>query len=103
VRLHRPLLLCLSAAAVLVALVQGLTGDASELLTFAPLLLIATLLLAGRYPGERWIAARRRTGAPARAHRRERWARGRELGLAGLLERSPRVLRGPPAALAIPA
>jgi hypothetical protein len=94
VRAHCRLLLSLSAVAVLAALVHWFTGAAEELLTFAPFLLMAAFLLAGRFPGERWIAARMRTASPGR----ERWPRGHERALAAWLERSPRLLRGPPAA-----
>jgi hypothetical protein len=98
VRAHRRLLLSLSAVAVLAALVHWFTGAAEELLTFAPFLLMTAFLLAGRFLGERWIAARMRSASPVRKHRPERWTRGRERSLAALLERSPRLLRGPPAA-----
>jgi hypothetical protein len=63
----------------------------------APVLIIAALLLTGRYVGEeRILAARRTLRAPARAQRAV-WSRRHSRPLMSLLERAPRSLRGPPA------
>jgi len=65
----------------------------------APFLLLLGLLLSGRFIGEEAILARRAT--PARLPRpvRRRWSLVRERPLASLLDRSTRLLRGPPARL----
>jgi hypothetical protein len=88
----------LAAAAVLLAAVMGATGSFELLLYGGPLLLITGLLLSGRFIGEERILARR-AAAPAPRPRaaRQSWAWLRELPFASLLERSPRLLRGPPA------
>ena len=71
---------------------------ATELLFYAaPFLLVLCLLLSGRYIGEQAILARRT--APRRPRRRpasRRRPAARERPLASLLERSARLLRGPP-------
>jgi hypothetical protein len=88
----------LGLAAVLIAVVQGVTG-ATELAFYAgPFLLVLGLLLSGRFIGEEAILARRAAATPAPRLRRarRRWAATRERALASLLERSPRLLRGPP-------
>ena len=88
----------LAAAAVLLAAAMGVTGAHELVLYCGPLLFIAGMLLSGRFIGEERILARRRA-APVPRLRAERrvWARLPERPLAGLLERSPRLLRGPPA------
>jgi hypothetical protein len=97
----RRFLLVLTAAAVLAAVLQGLTGVTDLALYSAPLLLIVCLLLGGRFVGEERIVARWRAARPRRrASLRRHWPRTRERALASLLERSPRQLRGPPAASA---
>ena len=87
----------LAAAAVLLAALMGATGSFELVLYGGPLLFLTGLLLSGRFIGEERILARR--AAPARRLRaaRQTWARLRERPLASLLERSPRLLRGPPA------
>jgi hypothetical protein len=97
-RTPRALLLLLGFAALLIAGVQGLTG-ATELAFYAgPFLLVLGLLLSGRFIGEDAILARRVKRAAARLRPApKRWATARELPLASLLERSTRLLRGPPA------
>jgi hypothetical protein len=78
----------LLAAAVLVA-VAGAWA--------VPLMIVAALLLTGRYVGEqRILAARLASLAPARAVR-TRWSRRHSAALVSVLERAPRSLRGPPA------
>jgi hypothetical protein len=75
------------AAALLVAAVGPWAG---------PLLIVASLLLTGRYVGEERILAAR---LPRRAPRAARalWSRRHALALGSLLERAPRSKRGPPA------
>ncbi len=86
----------LGCAALAVAAVQALTGEPLVLYA-APFLLLAGLLLSGRFIGEDAILARR-AAATARVPRpvRRRWSPVREQALAALLERSTRQLRGPP-------
>ena len=63
----------------------------------APFLIVASLLLTGRFVGEeRILAARLARLAPARVAR-ARWSRRHALALVSLLERAPRSERGPPA------
>jgi hypothetical protein len=96
-RSPRALLVMLGLAALLIAIVQGVSG-VSELAFYAgPFLLVLGLLLSGRFIGEDAILARR-APKPARRLRpaRRRWAAERERAFASLLERSPRLLRGPP-------
>jgi hypothetical protein len=93
---------CMAAAALAVAVLQMLLGSSELALTFAPLLLIAGLLLSGRYVGEELIVARRlrRARLPRARRAAARWRPGVERTLASLLARSSRSQRGPPAALA---
>ncbi len=84
--------LLLAFAAVAAWLVAG--SDA--VLYLAPLLLVAGLLLSGRYPGEERILAFRRVRAVPKL-RAGGWASFPELPRASLIERTPRTLRGPPA------
>jgi len=98
-RLQRRFLLCLTVFAALAAVAQHVSGMTELPLYLAPLFVISTLLLCGRYLGEDRIVRRWRGPAP---HRRVRPARGRwtavaERPLADLLARNPRVERGPPA------
>jgi hypothetical protein len=91
---------CLTAAALALAAVQALVGGVDLLLAASPLLLLAGLLLCGRYLGEERIVARLARRSPARARRRvARWRPAVERVLASLLARAPRHERGPPAAL----
>ena len=88
----------LAAASVLLAGVMGVTGSFELVLYGGPALFITGLLLSGRFIGEERILARRAVPAPARPRAaRQSWALLRERPLASLLERSPRLLRGPPA------
>jgi hypothetical protein len=80
--------LLLAACAVL--------GAPDVALTFGPALLIASLLLVDRFPGEALIVARRAARLPRPRPARAPWPRRRALGLASLLERSAHTLRGPP-------
>lgn len=96
-RTPRGLLLLLGSAALLIAAVQGFTG-LTELAFYAgPFLLVLGLLLSGRFIGENAILARRAPAARRPRPQRRRWSSARERALASLLERSPRLLRGPPA------
>jgi hypothetical protein len=66
----------------------------------APLLIVAALLLTGRFVGEeRILAARRARIAPARSPRVQ-WPSRHARPLVSLLERAPRSPRGPPALVA---
>jgi hypothetical protein len=87
----------LAAAAVLLAAVMGVTGAFELVLYGGPLLFITGMLLSGRFIGEERILARRRVAPPRLRAARQTWARLRERPLTSLLERSPRLLRGPPA------
>jgi hypothetical protein len=97
VRAERRALLLLAAAAVVLAVLHHVTGAGEFVLYGGPALLIAGLLLSGRYVGEERILARRAAAAPLPRPERRTWVRTRERALASLLDRSPRLLRGPPA------
>jgi hypothetical protein len=96
---QRRFLACLTALAVAAALVQGMSGVSELALYLTPLFLIAALLLCGRYIAEERIVRRWRGTAPHRRprHERSRWPAVSETPLVSLLERSPRLERGPPA------
>jgi hypothetical protein len=86
----------------LAALFAWAVGGSDVVLYLAPFLLVAGLLLSGRYVGEEILLVRRRSrGVPKLG---AALARGRsslrEQPLASLLERTPRSLRGPPALVA---
>jgi hypothetical protein len=91
----------MAALAVLIALLQGTTGLTDLALYAGPALLLAGLLLCGRFVGEERIVARLRRTAPAARTRRvrTRWPRVPARTLASLLAHDPRVERGPPAGL----
>ncbi len=97
VRGERRALILLAAAAVLLAALMGATGSVDLVLYGGPALLIAGALLSGRYVGEERILARRLATPPRLRAARQSWARLPERALASLLERSPSLLRGPPA------
>jgi hypothetical protein len=96
---HRRFLACLTAFAALAAVAQGVSGMSELVLYLTPLFLIAALLLCGRYVAEERIVRRWRGGTTDRAPRRVRgrWRAVTEKALVSLLERSPRLERGPPA------
>ncbi len=98
-RVQRRFLACLTALAVLAVVVQGMSGVGELALYLTPLFLIAALLLCGRYIAEDRIVRRWRSTLPVRRPRRERgrWQAVAETPFASLLERSPRLERGPPA------
>ena len=88
----------LTAAAIALAGVQALVGGVDLLLAAAPLLLLAGLLLCGRYLGEERILERLIRRAPVRPRRRAaRWRPAVERAMSSLLARTPRHERGPPA------
>jgi hypothetical protein len=97
VRAERRALLLLAAAAVVLAVLHHVTGAGEFVLYGGPALLIAGLLISGRYVGEERILARRTVVPPLPRAQRRTWKHVREHALASLLERSPRLLRGPPA------
>jgi hypothetical protein len=95
---QRRFLACLTAFAVLAALAQGMSGVSELALYLTPLFLIAALLLCGRYVAEDRIVRRWRAMAPRRVGReRGRWHTIADVPFVSLLERSPRLERGPPA------
>ena len=97
---QRRFLTAMAVLALACAVLQAVSGDAQLVLHLTPLFLIGGLLLAGRYVGEERIVARWRA-AVARGRRRParaRWRPCAERALASLLERTPSLLRGPPAA-----
>src|SRR3954454_6508372 len=98
----RRLLTAMALLALACAVLQAVSGDAQLVLHLTPLFLIGGLLLAGRYVGEERIVARWRAALAQRRPRpvRVRWQPRAERALATLLERSPRLLRGPPAVVA---
>jgi hypothetical protein len=85
-------------ASIVVGAVAGLAGAAEVALFAAPFLLIAALLLSGRYVGEERILALRRTPPRTRRRLAQRWPSLAELPFCSALERAPWSLRGPPAA-----
>jgi hypothetical protein len=96
---QRRLLQALTVLAVLVLVIQGLTG-ASDLALFAmPFLILVGLLVSGRFIGEERILDRWGRARFVRAARRPRlrWQGVEERPLASLLERSVPIERGPPA------
>ena len=88
----------MTALAVLLALLQGMTGLTDLVIYAGPALLIAGLLLSGRFLGEEHMVRRLRRFAPSRRLRRvrARWPRVPARTLASLLAHDPRVERGPP-------
>ena len=76
-----------------------MSGVSELVLYLTPLFLIAALLLCGRYVAEDRIVRRWRGTAPTGRPRRVRgrWQAVAERPLVSLLERSPRLERGPPA------
>jgi hypothetical protein len=84
---HAPLIL-LAAALLVVAMGPWAV----------PLLIVAALLLTGRYVGEEVILAAHRALAPVVVRpAKVRWCRRHSTALVSLLERTPRSPRGPPA------
>jgi hypothetical protein len=95
---QRRFLACLTVLAAGIAAAQALLGMPDLALYFAPVFVVAGLVLSGRFVGEERIVARR-VPAPAprrRApHRLPRPAAARRL--ASLLARRAHLERGPPA------
>jgi hypothetical protein len=96
-RTPRALLLLLGSAALVIAAAQGVTGLSDLAFYGGPFLVVLGLLLSGRFIGERAILARRRPARRRLRPARVRWSPVRERPLVSLLERSTRLLRGPPA------
>ena len=94
---ERRALILLAAAAVLLAALMGATGSVDVVLYSGPALLIAGALLSGHHVVEERILARRLATAPRLRATRQSSARLSERALTSLLERSPSLLRGPPA------
>src|SRR4051812_1113297 len=96
----RRVLLSLGAAFVLaLAVLNVLTGRASAeemALYAAPFLVVAALLLSGRYVGEERILRVYRALARPRRRAAQRWPAAPELALCAALERASWSLRGPP-------
>jgi hypothetical protein len=101
VRAQRRLLLFLAAVSIALALLQHVAGGLELVLAVAPALFVFGIALSGKLPGEKWLLARH---APRQRRRRRaprpHWTREREQQLVSLTERSPRLLRGPPASAA---
>lgn len=92
---------CFAALAALLFVLQGAAGVTDLVLYAGPMLVLAALLLSGRFVGEERIVERWRRALPAVRARRERarWPRTPVRALASLLWHDPRVERGPPALL----
>jgi hypothetical protein len=98
VRSARLLLFALAAFVLTVAARHGMTELTETVLLWAPLLVVAGLLLSGRFVGEERILARLSALAPKRRLApRRRWSHLRDRALTSLLARGIRHLRGPPA------
>jgi hypothetical protein len=90
--------LVMAVLAALLALLQGTTGLPEVALFAGPVLLLAGLLVCGRFVGEEHIVRRlRRAAADVSAKRiAARWPRVPARTLASLLAHDPRVEHGPP-------
>ncbi len=94
----RRVLVMLAAATAAIALAQGLTGLMELVLYASPFLLLAGLLLSGRFVGEDTILRRRVPAVASRSrHERPRWPRVAFRVPVASLVHDPRVERGPPA------
>ena len=91
----------MAAFAVLIALLQGTTGLTDLALYAGPVILLAGLLLCGRFVGEEHIVRRLRLRRVAPAlrprHVKVRWPRVPARALSSLLVHDQRLERGPPA------
>jgi hypothetical protein len=83
----------------LATIVAWAVAGSEAVLYLAPFLLVAGLLLSGRYLGEERILARQLARSVPKL-RVGGWSALREQPLTSLLERTPRSLRGPPALVA---
>jgi hypothetical protein len=79
------------------AVAAWVLGGSDVVLYLGPFLLVAGLLLSGRYVGEERILAFRRARGRLPKLRVTGWPALPERPLASLIERTPRTLRGPPA------
>jgi hypothetical protein len=88
----------MTAVAVLCCVPSALVGAPDLALGCVPALLIAGLLLCGRYVGEERLLAARRVSAPMRSRRAPRRLSrpASERPLASVLARRPDLERGPP-------
>jgi hypothetical protein len=93
------LLAALAAALAVGATAAGVAGALDVALYAAPFVVIAALLLTGRFVGEERILAAYRALPRALRRTAQRWPRRPELPLSSALERAPWSLRGPPAVL----
>jgi hypothetical protein len=86
----------------LAALVAWAAAGSDVVLYLAPFLLVAGLLLGGRYVGEEIILTRRRARSvpKLRVALARGWSSLHEEPLASRFERTPRTLRGPPVLVA---
>jgi hypothetical protein len=96
---QRRFLACLTALAVVVATVQGVTGIGELALFLTPAFLLGALLLSGRYVAEDRIVARWRAAVPRRRPRRRAARRRPPAGhpLRTQLLQGSFGVRGPPA------
>ena len=100
-RSSRRLLIRFGAAVLLALLVADAATGLHVLPYAAPFLLIAALLLSGRYVGEERILALYRALRRPQRRRAPHWPSLPELPLSAALERAPWSLRGPPAAISL--
>jgi hypothetical protein len=85
------------SALVVLAVVVGIAAGIGVALFALPVVLIAALLVSGRYVGEERILAFRARIALRRPRAPKlRWGLARPLAIRSLFARSPRTLRGPP-------
>ena len=96
-RLSAALLLALLVASVALGVADGMQA----LLFAAPFLLIAALLVSGRFFGEERILAVYRALARPRRRIAPRWPSLPELPFSAALARAPWSLRGPPAGISL--
>jgi hypothetical protein len=105
VRSSRRLVMRLSAAFLLALVVadvaSGMAGALDVLLYAAPFVLIAALLLSGRFVGEERILAVYRALPRPKRRTAQRWPSRPEVAFSAALERAPWSLRGPPAGVAL--
>jgi hypothetical protein len=88
-------------ALLVVEVATGLAGAFDVLVYAAPFLLVAGLLLSGRFAGEERILALYRARSRPKRRPAQRWPSRPELPCSAALERAPWSLRGPPARLSI--
>lgn len=96
---QRKFLACLAALVSVAAVLDGASGVVQLAMNLLPLLLVAGLLLCGRFVAEDRIVRRWRRAVPASRLRRARscWPAVALLAPVSRLTRVARVERGPPA------